>query len=103
MSTTIKANKKSKITPRIAYLAMISFALIPELAVAAPWDGAATQVLQALTGGFARTCAIIAVAALGYMAWAGKMSWERVFHIVLGIVFVFGGASIVDWISSSVS
>jgi len=101
MNNTIKT--KNKTTLRIAYLAMITFAIIPELAIAAPWDGTATQILEGLTGGFARTCAIIAVAALGFMAFFGKMAWERAYHVVLGIVFIFGGASIVDWITSSVS
>jgi type IV secretory pathway VirB2 component (pilin) len=40
-----------------------AFALIPEIAMAAPWDSTATQILAIFTGGLTRTIAIITVMA----------------------------------------
>lgn len=77
----------------------------PDMAFAGstPWDGAADWVLGVLTGGLTRTIAIICVIACGIMAWAGKLSMEWAVKIVVGIVFVFGAATIVDAISGAVA
>jgi len=68
----------------------------PELAMAAPWDGMANQVLAIFTGGLTRTIAIVAVIACGIAAVAGKLSWDWAIKIIVGIVLIFGSAAIVD-------
>lgn len=73
---------------------------LPGLAMAEPWDDVGNKVLQILTGGLARTIAIIIVAGLGISAMAGKMSWGWAANVVIGIVLVFGGAALVDFIIS---
>lgn len=70
---------------------------LPELAQAAPWDGVATAVLSLLTGGLTRTIAIVCVIAAGIAALAGKLSWDWVTKIVIGVTLIFGSAAIVDY------
>lgn len=94
----------SRITSRLrrhvlpGIISMVCLLCIPEVALAAPWDTAATQVLSIFTGGLTRTIAIIAVIALGIAAMAGKLSWRWAINIILGIVLIFGSAAIVDYI-----
>lgn len=86
-----------------ATVAVVALCCMPELAMAAPWDGAANKVLSILNSGIARTIAIIAVMALGFSAYFGKLSWDWAYKIIIGLVCTFGAASIVDFISSAVS
>ena len=79
------------------------WACVPELAYAAPWDSAASSVLAIFTGGLTRTIAIIAVIACGIAAIAGKLSWDWAIKIIVGIVLVFGAATIVDYIIGAVA
>lgn len=72
--------------------------VIPETAMAAPWDSTATQILGIFTGGLTRTIAIISVIACGIAAIAGKLSWDWAIKIIVGIILIFGAASIVDYI-----
>lgn len=76
-------------------------AVMPEMALAAPWDNAATQVLAIFTGGLTRTIAIICVIACGIAGLAGKLSWDWAIKIILGIVLIFGSTAIVDYIISA--
>lgn len=78
---------------------ILALALMPELAMAQanPWDEQATRVLDILTGGLTRTIAIIAVIACGIAALAGKLRWDWAVNIIIGIVLVFGSATIVDY------
>ena len=77
--------------------------LLPETAWAAPWDSTATKILDIFTGGLTRTFAIIAVIASGIAAIAGKLSWDWTIKIVVGIVLIFGSASIVDYVIAGAS
>jgi len=77
-------------------------ALMPGLALAAPWDSAASNVLAIFTGGLARTIAIIAVIACGIAAVAGKLSWDWAIKIIIGLVLIFGATAVVDYIISAV-
>lgn len=98
-----KASVRRK-TGFIAGFMLLGFlVLMPEIAMAAPWDSAASQVLAIFTGGLTRTIAIIAVIALGIAAFAGKMSWRWAISIILGIVLIFGSTSFVDYIISASS
>ena len=84
-------------------LALAFLAVMPELAIAAPWDSTATKVLGIFTGGLTRTLAIIAVIACGIAAIAGKLSWDWAIKIIVGIVLIFGAAAIVDYVIAAAS
>ena len=77
--------------------------VMPETAIAAPWDSTATQILGIFTGGLTRTIAIISVIACGIAAIAGKLSWDWAIKIIVGIILIFGAASIVDYIIAGAS
>jgi type IV secretory pathway VirB2 component (pilin) len=84
-------------------LALTAVIMIPETAFAAPWDTTATKILDIFTGGLTRTIAIIAVIACGIAAIAGKLSWDWAIKIIVGIILIFGAASIVDYIIAGAS
>ena len=84
-------------------LCVSAAALLPETALAAPWDSTATKILDIFTGGLTRTFAIIAVIASGIAAIAGKLSWDWTIKIVVGIVLIFGSASMVDYVIAGAS
>ncbi len=96
-----KANNRATTLMVAAGIGLL--ALTPELALAAPWDSAATKVLEIFTGGLTRTLAIIAVIACGIAAIAGKLSWDWAIKIIVGIVLIFGSTSIVDYVVSASS
>lgn len=98
----IDQSEVSKQTLRIFGFALIfALLLLPDLALAEPWDDAANKVLQIFTGGLARTIAVIAVVALGIAALVGKLSWQWAIYIIIGIVLIFGAPAIVDYIISA--
>jgi type IV secretory pathway VirB2 component (pilin) len=80
-----------------AFIALALLTLMPEMALAAPWDNVAQNVLDMFTGGLTRTIAIIAVIGCGIAALAGKLQWSWAINIILGIVLIFGGATFVDY------
>lgn len=100
-----KSNKipRRKVGIYAATFAIACGAIVPEIAVAAPWDSVATRVLEIFTGGLTRTIAIVAVIACGIAAMAGKLSWDWVIKIVVGVVLIFGSAAIVDYIIAAAS
>lgn len=85
----------------VLFILISVFAFLPEMAIAAPWDGGANAVLNALNGGILRTIAIIAVIGCGIAALAGKLQWSWAINIIIGIVLVFGAATIVDYFSNA--
>lgn len=90
--------RNTRISATVATIGMLALYPTIALAAAGPWDTVADSILAIFTGGLTRTIAIIAVIALGIAAMAGKLSWDWVIKIVIGIVFIFGGAAIVDYI-----
>ena len=74
-----------------------------DLAYAGPIEDGIDWVLDLLTNGIARSVAIIAIAILGYLAWAGRITGELCGKYIFGIGLVFGGATIVDLIIAAVS
>lgn len=74
-----------------------------DLAYAGPIEDGIDWVLDLLTNGIARSVAIIGIAILGYLAWAGRITGELCGKYIFGIVLVFGGATIVDLIIAAVS
>lgn len=93
-----KAHADKRAARVMAFAAICLVAVLPELAVAGPWDGMAAQILAIFTGGLTRTIAIITVIGCGIAAMAGKLSWDWVIKIAIGITLIFGGAAIVDYL-----
>ncbi len=80
-------------------LAISNPALAQELA---PLENIADFIVDFLTGAFARSVAIIAVAVLGYLGLTGRLRWGVAGSVIAGIAIIFGAATIVDAISGSV-
>ena len=94
----MKNEHKRLLEKLMILLAIGAVLIVPETAMAAPWDSTATQILGIFTGGLTRTIAIISVIACGIAAIAGKLSWDWAIKIIVGIILIFGAASIVDYI-----
>ena len=62
----------------------------------APLETAVQMIVDFITGPFGRLLAIIAVIALGFLAFAGRLSWFSTGAVLLGIGLVFGAPAIVD-------
>jgi type IV secretion system protein VirB2 len=90
-----KAHKNS-------FVFFIIVLMIPNIAMAAGGNPIENGVDWVMTSGIARSAAIIGCAGLGFLAWAGRITAEMCLKFVIGIVFVFGGATIVDLISGAV-
>jgi type IV secretion system protein VirB2 len=60
-----------------------------------PLNTAMTSVLTFMTGTFATTCATIAVAAVGFMAFTSRIPWGWAFSVLVGVALIFGAAQIV--------
>ena len=99
----MKNEDKKRLEKLMILLAMGAVWVMPETAMAAPWDSTATQILGIFTGGLTRTIAIISVIACGIAAIAGKLSWDWAIKIIVGIILIFGAASIVDYIIAGAS
>ena len=99
----MKNEHKRLLEKLMILLAFGAVLIVPETAMAAPWDSTATQILGIFTGGLTRTIAIISVIACGIAAIAGKLSWDWTIKIVVGIVLIFGSASIVDYVIAGAS
>jgi len=99
----MKNEHKRLLEKLMILLAMGAVLMIPETAMAAPWDSTATKILDIFTGGLTRTIAIISVIACGIAAIAGKLSWDWAIKIIVGIILIFGAASIVDYIIAGAS
>lgn len=68
----------------------------------APLQTVVQAVVDFITGPFGRLVAIIAVIGLGFLAFAGRLSWFTAGGVVLGIGLVFGAPAIVDQLMSTV-
>ena len=68
----------------------------------APLQTVVQAVVDFITGPFGRLVAIIAVIGLGFLAFAGRLSWFTAGAVVLGIGLVFGAPAIVDQLISTV-
>lgn len=82
------------------FLTVTLLSLLPDSAHAeggvAAWERALQTIVGYMTGNTGRLLATIAVAALGYSAYTGRISWSRAITIAIGIGIVFGAANIVD-------
>ena len=68
-------------------LAIIEPALAQELA---PLENVVDFLVDFLTGAFARSVAIIAVAVMGYLGLTGRLRWGVAGSIIVGIALIFG-------------
>jgi type IV secretion system protein VirB2 len=92
------------LAPVLVLGAMIAFlgveAAYAQTASFQPLNTAFSSVLSFMTGTFATTAATIAVVAAGFMALTSRIPWSWCFSIVVGVALIFGGAQIVQSLSS---
>lgn len=60
-----------------------------------PVQSTLQTLVQTLTGPIATSLAILAVIALGFFAWSGRLTWGLAASVIFGIVLVFGSTQIV--------
>ncbi|TXR49517.1 TrbC/VirB2 family protein [Phyllobacterium endophyticum] len=103
-----RQNRTRQITVILLMLAVSQF-LTSDIAMAqatnqafAPLQTVVQAVVDFITGPFGRLVAIIAVIGLGFLAFAGRLSWFTAGAVVLGIGLVFGAPAIVDQLMSTV-
>lgn len=100
----IAADKLSKAEADRRFLKVVGLLMVavilamPQLAMAGPWDTVGDNILGIFTGGLTRTIAIISIICCGIAALAGKLSWDWAIKIIVGILLIFGGAAIVDYV-----
>ncbi len=91
---------------RSASMAIVSLAAMTEAfaqaGTLAPVQSTLQTLVRTLTGPIATSLAILAVIACGFMAWAGRLTWQLAGSIIFGIVLVFGAAQIVQFFQSAV-
>lgn len=110
MNTSFSSSQKRAIrVAGVMSLVVVSQLITADLAVAqatnqafAPLQTVVQAVVDFITGPFGRLVAIIAVIGLGFLAFAGRLSWFTAGAVVLGIGLVFGAPAIVDQLMSTV-
>lgn len=98
--TPVKKGKSKPLSnfEKLANLLLLAVVFcMPTIAHANPLDNSANGILDFLNSGFMRTLAILSLAGLGAAAWVGKLTWAMFGRWFAGIVFIFGGAALVDW------
>ena len=101
-ATQVKAADRKTNTLSLLLLALCAF-MVPDLALAAgsnPIENGLNALIGFLNSGVVRSLGILAIFALGGAAYIGRLSWEMAIRIIIGVVFTFGAAGIVDMISS---
>ena len=97
-------NKVKSWTPALLLGAIIAIigaeSAFAQAASFQPLNTAFSSVLSFMTGTFATTAATIAVVAAGFMALTSRIPWSWCFSIVVGVALIFGGAQIVQSLSS---
>ncbi len=67
-----------------------------------PIETVVDAIVQFINGPFGRLLAIIAVMGLGFLAFAGRLSWLMAGGVILGIGLVFGADTMVDALKGTV-
>ena len=96
---------KTRFWPQALALGTVLTAFTIEPALArdlAPLENVVDFLVKFLTGAFARSVAIIAVAVLGYLGLSGRLRWAIAGSVIIGIALIFGATSIVDALSGAV-
>jgi|GEM_PF-6827219 len=85
-------------------LVMILILIEPSFAGAGgePWDGPLEAFIETVTGPTGTLIAGVAIIATGIAAFAGKFSMGLAGRIIGGIVLVFGGVAIADFLIEAV-
>jgi type IV secretion system protein VirB2 len=110
MNTSLSPNYKTVVKTAAIMSALAASQLVTaDVAIAqatnqafAPLQTVVQAVVDFITGPFGRLVAIIAVIGLGFLAFAGRLSWFTAGAVVLGIGLVFGAPAIVDELMSTV-
>ena len=96
-SAQMPAMKMAALTTLVLVCSMLADPAFAQSSGAfAPLETAVQMIVDFITGPFGRLLAIIAVIALGFLAFAGRLSWFTAGAVVLGIGLVFGAPAIVD-------
>ncbi len=96
---------RDPLKPRARAALLSTILLLSEPAWAqelAPLENVVDFLVGFLTGAFARSVAIIAVAVLGYLGLTGRLRWGVAGSVIVGIALIFGAATIVDAVSGAV-
>lgn len=67
-----------------------------------PVQSTLQTLVQLLTGPISTSLAILAVIALGFFAWSGRLTWGLAGSVIFGIVLVFGSTQIVSFFQGAV-
>jgi type IV secretion system protein VirB2 len=110
MNTRLSSSRKMAIqVAGVMSVVLVSQLITADAAMAqatnqafAPLQTVVQAVVDFITGPFGRLVAIIAVIGLGFLAFAGRLSWFTAGAVVLGIGLVFGAPAIVDQLMSTV-
>lgn len=98
-------SKSIRLVDLVRFALVSLVAAVPEIAVAqelAPLENIVDFLVSFLTGPFARSVAIIAVAVLGYLGLTGRLRWGIAGSVIVGIALIFGAATIVDAVSGAI-
>lgn len=101
MSTTLTAAPDPRVmrtTPALVLSAM-ALILVPDLALAqdlSPVSNMLTTVQTALTGPIGRAIATIAIIAVGYACFLGRLNWTLFAMVLVGAVLVFFADDLID-------
>lgn len=79
------------------FVVALLLTVTPGIAHAAdPGVGPLERIIDILTGDLVRLGAVLTCIIMGLLAWAGHLQMRTVFNFVLGIVLIFGSATIAD-------
>lgn len=73
--------------------------LVPKVAFAAStaaWEKPLDALITILQGGIARSVAILAIIAAGFLAWFSYLRWTYFFFVLAGVILVFGAPQLAD-------
>ncbi|HWT62827.1 MAG TPA: TrbC/VirB2 family protein [Ochrobactrum sp.] len=68
----------------------------------APVKNVLEAIVNFINGDFGRLLAVLAVTGLGFLAFAGRLSWFFAGSVILGIGLMFGAKTMVDALKTTV-
>lgn len=87
----ILKSKKTVVLATVAAVALASPAAAQDLS---PITNLFTTIGTALTGTLGRAAGLVALAGVGFAFLAGRMNWAVAGSILIGLVIIFGAATI---------
>lgn len=82
-------------------LALPSAAFAQDPAGSGPINSAFSWMQQTMLGTVATTVAVMAVAAVGFMMLTGRTNWRFGATVIIGVMIIFGAATIVGGLQSA--